>query len=103
MNNNKKTINVKYILIKLWLGLADETNKNQHSLIMPIADQLGFANRDVFGQGMFEIGQGKFSEKSGNFTVQFVGTLYNISLSLVFYLLTLITMTYDTLWHNYQL
>ena len=31
---------------------------------MLIADQLG----DVFGQGILEIGQGKVSEKSGNFT-----------------------------------
>ena len=35
---------------------------------MLIADQLGFANRDVFGQGILEVGQGKVSEKSGNFT-----------------------------------
>ena len=32
------------------------------------ADQLGLANSDVFGQGILEIGQGKVSEKSGNFT-----------------------------------
>ena len=35
---------------------------------MLIADQLGLANSDVFGQGNLEIGQGKVSEKSGNFT-----------------------------------
>ena len=37
-------------------------------LIMLIADQLGLANSDVFGQGILEIGQGRVSEKSGNFT-----------------------------------
>ena len=31
-------------------------------------DQLGLANSDIFGQGILEIGQGKVSEKSGNFT-----------------------------------
>ena len=35
---------------------------------MLIADQLGLANCDVFGQGILEIGQGKVSEKSGKFT-----------------------------------
>ena len=35
---------------------------------MLIADQLGLANSDIFGQGILEIGQGKFSEKSENFT-----------------------------------
>ena len=35
---------------------------------MLIADQLGLANSNVFGQGMLEIGQGKVSEKSGNFS-----------------------------------
>ena len=35
---------------------------------MFIGDQLGLANSDVFGQGILEIGQGKVSEKSGNFT-----------------------------------
>ena len=35
---------------------------------MLIADQLDLANSDVFGQGILEIGQGKVSEKSGNFT-----------------------------------
>ena len=35
---------------------------------MLMADRLGQANSDVFGQGILEIGQGKVSEKSGNFT-----------------------------------
>ena len=35
---------------------------------MFIGDQLGLANSDIFGQGILEIGQGKVSEKSGNFT-----------------------------------
>ena len=34
---------------------------------MFIGDQLGLLNSDVFGQGILEIGQGKVSEKSGNF------------------------------------
>ena len=37
-------------------------------LIMLIGDQLGLASSNVFGQGILEIGQGKVSEKSGNFT-----------------------------------
>ena len=35
---------------------------------MFIGDQLCLANSDVFGQGILKIGQGKVSEKSGNFT-----------------------------------
>ena len=35
---------------------------------MLIADQLGKENSDIFGQGILEIGKGKVSEKSGNFT-----------------------------------
>ena len=43
------------------------------SLIMHIDDQLGLANAGVFG---LEFGQGKVSEKSGNFTLLcFVETL----------------------------
>ena len=34
---------------------------------MLIADQLGSANSNVYGQGILEIGQEKVSEKSGNF------------------------------------
>ena len=48
--------------------MADGKNWSQHLSIMFKADQLGLANSDVFGQGIFEIGQGKVSEKSGNFT-----------------------------------
>ena len=48
--------------------MADEKDWSEHLLIMLIADQLGLANSDVFGQGILEIGQGKVSEKSGNFT-----------------------------------
>ena len=48
--------------------MADGKEWSQHLLIMLIADQLGLANSDVFGQGILEIGQGKVSEKSGNFT-----------------------------------
>ena len=35
---------------------------------MFVGDQLGLANSDIIGQGILEIGQGKVSEKSGNFT-----------------------------------
>ena len=48
--------------------MADGKDWSQHLLIMLIADQLDLANSDVFGQGILEIGQGKVSEKSGNFT-----------------------------------
>ena len=48
--------------------MADGKYWSQHLLIMLIADQLGLANSDFFGQGNLEIGQGKVSEKSGNFT-----------------------------------
>ena len=36
---------------------------------MHIDDQLGLANAGVFGQENLEFGQGKVSEKSGNFTL----------------------------------
>ena len=43
---------------------------------MHIDDRLGLANADVFGQENLEFGQGKVSEKSGNFTLLcFVETL----------------------------
>ena len=48
--------------------LADGKDWSQQLSIMLIADHLGLANSDVFGQGISEIGQGKVSEKSGNFT-----------------------------------
>ena len=48
--------------------MADGKDWSQHLLIMLIADPLGLANSDIFGQGNLEIGQGKVSEKSGNFT-----------------------------------
>ena len=48
--------------------MADGKYWSQHLLIMLIADQLGLANSDFFGQGNLEIGQEKVSEKSGNFT-----------------------------------
>ena len=47
--------------------MADGKDWSKHLLIMLIADQLGLANMDIFGQGILEIGQGKVSEKSGNF------------------------------------
>ena len=37
-------------------------------MFIHVADKLGLANSDIFGQGILEIGQGKVSEKSGNFT-----------------------------------
>ena len=39
---------------------------------MLIADQLGLANCDVFGQGILEFGQGKINEKSENFTYKYI-------------------------------
>ena len=41
------------------------------SQIMHIGDQLGLANAGVFGQENPEFGQGKVSEKSGNFFRKF--------------------------------
>ena len=48
--------------------MVDGKDCSKHLLIMLIADQLGQANSDVFGQGNLEIDQGKVSEKSGNFS-----------------------------------
>ena len=48
--------------------MSDGKDWSQHLLIVLIGDQLGLAKSDVFGQGILKIGQGKVSEKSGNFT-----------------------------------